>query len=228
MTERLWDVIGKREGLLKVSGLCGILGPVIAFTCVGVAVYYSPWFSWTENWLSDLGGTAGEKPIWAAHGIASVIFNVGLIITGIIGIVFAIGIRKSGMLNTHLGRLGTLFLLLNMSALCGVGIFPETTGYLHTLVSLVFFSLVPLSLLSIGTVVRKSSEKTLGWLTTPLGVISLCSFPVLFIPRPWGSNAVAEMVPSIAISIFSIMFSIRLLKAGLSLKDINMGTADKE
>ena len=202
---------------MRISGLCGIFGPIVGFICIAFAIYYSDWFNWTGNWLSDLGGMPGETPIWAARGVASVIFNSGLIVTGIIGVVFASAIRKIPMFNTRLGRIGTLLLILDMSALCAIGIFPETTGYLHALVSLIFFFLVALSLLVIGTVVRKSSRKTLGGSVTLLGAISLCSFPFLFIPRPWGSNAIIELFPIISISIFAIVFGIVLIKDNFEL-----------
>jgi len=157
---------------------------------------------------------AGETPLWAARGTASIIFNVGLIITGVMGLVFAYGLRKSPPLTTRLGRLGILFLLLDMAALCAIGIFPETTGFLHTLASLIFFFLVALSLLAIGTAVRISSEKMVGWLVTLLGVISLCSLLFFGIPHPWGSNAIAEMVPIVSIAAFALVFGSKLLRNG--------------
>ena len=101
----------------------------------------------------------GETPIWAARGTASFIFNVGLTIAGIMGIVFTIGIRKSRMLNTRLGRIGTSFLTLAMFALFTLGIFPEPTGVLHGLAAIVFFPSVPSFLLTIRTAARRSSEK---------------------------------------------------------------------
>ncbi|MEE9152300.1 MAG: hypothetical protein V3U20_10790, partial [Thermoplasmata archaeon] len=69
---------------LRTAGICGILSPLIAFTCIGLAILYSPWFSWTDNWLSDLGGFPGERPVWSAHGLSSILFNTGLIIAGIL------------------------------------------------------------------------------------------------------------------------------------------------
>lgn len=195
---------------LRMAGLFGVLSPVIAFTCIGLAISYSSWFTWTGNWLSDLGGKVGETPIWAARGISSILFNFGLIIAGILGILFVVGLIKSNMLGMGLGRLGSIILVLNMVALCAIGIFPETTGDPHTLVSLCFFFLVPLSLLSVGVKIRKSSENTLGLPIIVLGILSLAIFPFLFIPQPWGSNAIIEMFPSVAISIFAVIYGAKL------------------
>jgi hypothetical membrane protein len=207
----------KNPILIKISGLCGIFSPIVGFICIALAIYFSDWFSWTENWLSDLGGIPGETPIWAARGISSIIFNGGLIIAGIMGFVFAYAIRKIRILNTRLGRIGTLLIILDMCALCAIGIFPETTGNLHTLVSVMFFFLGAISLLVIGISLRKSSEKTLGGFVTLLCIISICSFPFIFVSRPWGSNAIIEMVPIISISIFAIIFGIQLIKGKFEL-----------
>ncbi len=112
----------------KTSGLCGVLAPVIGLTCIGMAVLISPWFSWTENYLSDLGGFPGDRPIWAAHGTASIIFNIGLIVAGVLGVLFVLGLRKNHLLDSPLGNIGIIFYFLDACALIGIGIFPETTG----------------------------------------------------------------------------------------------------
>lgn len=205
-------MITKQPLSVRISALCGIFGPLIGLIFIAFSIYYSDWFSWTENWLSDLGGIPGDTSIWASRGIASVIFNIGLIISGIIGVIFASSLRKVHILNTRQGRVGTFLIILDMFTLCAVGIFPETTGYLHTLVSIIFFFLIALSLLFIGTVIRRSSEKILGRLIIMIGIISLCSFPFFMIPRPWGNNAIIELIPIISISIFTIVFGIAILK----------------
>lgn len=207
----------KKPILIKISGFCGLFSPIVGFICIALAIYYSDWFSWTENWLSDLGGIPGETPIWAARGISSIIFNGGLFIAGIMGFVFAFAIRKIRILNTRLGRIGTLLIILDMFALCAIGIFPETTGDLHTLVSVMFFFLGAISLIVIGISLRKSSEKTLGRFVTLLSLISFCSFPFIFVSRPWGSNAIIEMFPIVSISIFAIVFGISLIKGRFEL-----------
>lgn len=209
----------KQPKLLRFAGLCGVLVPIIAFIFIALAIYYAPWFSWTENWLSELAGTRGEKPIWAARGVASLLFNIGIIIAGILGLVCAIAVRRIRILGSSLGRLGTLLLIIDMLALCAVGIFPLTTGYLHELVSFVFFILVPLSLIPIGTELRKTPEKNFGWFVTPLGIISLCSFPLLFVSQPWGGNAIIEMIPAVSLSVCAIFFGVSLLKGKFDLKE---------
>jgi hypothetical membrane protein len=200
---------------LRTAGICGLLAPIIAFICIGLAILYSPWFSWTENYLSDLGGSPGDRPIWAAHGIASILFNFGLMIAGILGICLAIGIRKSGTLSSPLGNIGTLILIINSCALIGIGVFPESTGAPHTFFSFAFFLLVGLSLFFMGMGLIKSYEKKLGWFVIALLAFGLISIPLFLSPRPWGSNAIAEMIPIVSIALFSIVFGMKLLNLAL-------------
>ena len=43
------------RALVKIAGMCGILGPIIAFGSIATSVLLHPWFSWADNALSDLG-----------------------------------------------------------------------------------------------------------------------------------------------------------------------------
>jgi hypothetical membrane protein len=83
---------------LKISGISGIIAPLIAFTLILLAIAYSPNFSWAENALSDLG---------VQEGVTAVLFNNGLIITGVLGILFATGLFKFLQENL-LGKIGGL------------------------------------------------------------------------------------------------------------------------
>jgi len=68
---------------LKISGACGILTPIVAFTCIFLAIASYPEFSWTGNALSDLG---------VQEGVTAVLFNSGLIFSGILALIFASGL----------------------------------------------------------------------------------------------------------------------------------------
>ena len=206
-----------KSSLFRIAGIFGILLPLIVFTFIGISIYYAPWFSWTENWLSELGGTAGETPIYAARGVSSIIFNVGLIIAGGFGVICAFATSKIKVLKNSLGNLGTSLLIADMFALLAIGIFPLTIEYMHEKVSFLFFFLVPLSLIPIGLVLKNTEEKKFGWLIIMLGVASSSSFPLFFVPQPWGSNAVIEMIPATSLSICAIIFGINLLKDNFEL-----------
>jgi hypothetical membrane protein len=198
--------ISARAFLMKIGGLCGIIAPIIALTCIVLAILISPWFSMTDNWLSDLAGPQ------AVDTASAPIFNIGLILAGILGIIFSIALRNSGLFKTQLGKYGSIILTMDMLFLCAIGIYPETTGDPHFIVSVGFFVLLPFALLFIGISLLKSSEKKLGVISLAIFLFTLVSFPLFFIPRPIGSNAILEIIPALAFAIFSLIFGSILYK----------------
>ena len=201
--------IPQKVTLLRVAGLCGILCPAVTLTTIFIAISYAPWFSFTGDSLSNLAGLAAERPIWAARGTASIIFNSGLVTDGILTLLFATGLRENLQLTTRLGRLGQLLFVLGACALTAIGIFPKTMGSIHSAFSASFFFLIPMSMLLMGIAVLKSSHKVLGWFTIALAVIGLCP---LFIPWPWEGEAIPDMISISAMMAFALVFGIRLLR----------------
>jgi hypothetical membrane protein len=203
----------KRLTSIQLCGLCGILCVIIFFTSLIISVFCSNWFSWTENYISELAGSFGEKPIWSSRGIASIILNGGLILTGALGIIFSILIRKDSMFSSNLGRAGLLILSVDMFALSAVGVFPITLGSLHVLFSVILFSLAPFLLLILGYQMGKLFGKKFWWITSLLSFVSLCSVGVfMYMPGFLGySKAIAELVVLSSIFVLLIIISIRLL-----------------
>ncbi len=209
----------------RVAGLCGILGPIIGFVFIAAAIHSAPWFSWTHNWISDMGGTDGERPVWSARGTESVLLNAGVMIIGSMGIVFAAGVRRIAALDTHRGRRGTLLLLTAMIAMVTIGIFPMSITPVHYFVALTFFILMPFSMLLIGSELKTASNPAKGaeWLrrqgsyTYALGAATLIFAPLLGVPRPWGGNAIAEMFTAFSIPVFCMMFGHGLWKGRFEL-----------
>ena len=188
----------KRLTGLKVAWLCGVIGPLIMITFIFLAISYSPWFSWKENALSDLG----------VDGIAAILFNSSLIVGGLLFLIFAIGLRKI-LMNRKLGHAGTLILILASANLCAIGIFPETAGAIHFYVSVAFFVLLPISLFFIGAaMVQESSEKNWGLFAFLVGVVAVMVWIV-----PWrGGLAIPEVLASLPTFVWSIGLGVRLFK----------------
>jgi hypothetical membrane protein len=209
------DCVTKKEfDLTRFSGLFGILAPVIGLTSIAIAILLLDWFSWTDNYLSDLGGSPDSDCMWGTYGYASVIFNFGLVAAGILGIGFGIGLNQSGRFKNRSGTFGTVFLMLDACMLVGVGLFSETTGAIHTFFSVAFFVMVGFALLFLGMSLFKSSDKKLGWFVFGLLIFGLVSVPLFLLPKPIGSNAIAEIIPIISASIFSIFFGYKLFSEG--------------
>jgi hypothetical membrane protein len=203
-------IMKKIVDLSRFFGLCGILAPVIGLSCIFIAISYLPWFSWTENYLSDIGGRPGSSSLWSTWGFSSIIFNFGLITSGSLGFLFAIGLKQSKILDSNLGNVGIMFLAADTIALIGVGVFTESTGEWHTFFSIVFFILIGPTLCAIGYAQLKSGDKKLGWFTIALLIAGLCALPLFFTPAPVGSNAIAEIIPTISLSLFPIVYGYKL------------------
>jgi len=104
----------------------GILAPIVAFTFIGVAILTHPFFSFQHNALSDLGNPDVEL---------SWIFNSGLIIAGLLGLIFAIGLFERSV---GAERFAALLFVVAMIFLSMIGIFPEGTA-MHYPCSLSFY-----------------------------------------------------------------------------------------
>lgn len=185
----------KRAIKLRAAGLCGVLTPIVVHTSILFAIYYSPWFSWTENALSDL----------RVQGTAAILFNSSLVVGGVLTIIFAIGLREI-LLNKTLGRIGTLILILDAAILCAIGLFPETAGDIHLYVSVAFFVLLPISLFLIGVaMMQEPSERKLGLFTVMAGIVTATVWAL-----PWRAVAIPEIIAVLAASVWSIVLGISL------------------
>ena len=118
---------------LRISGFCGVLTPVVAFTCISLSIASAPEFSWVDNALSDLG---------VMHGFTAAVFNYGLIVSGILCSIFATNLVRLLRFDvfSHDARLlypdnrglgGVLIFSLACLALVAIGVFPENVKYLH-------------------------------------------------------------------------------------------------
>ncbi|MBP1662009.1 MAG: conserved hypothetical rane protein [Thermoplasmatales archaeon] len=153
-------------GITRVAGVCGMFLPVVIFTSLGLSIASSPWFTWTQHALSDLG----------IQENSAFLFNYGMIIGGFLALIFSFGLMK-----ILANKLGAYVLALSSLALIGVGLFPETFFTLHFLTSASFFILLAFGLLIIGvTSGYNVFERTIGLLAMVLVLIALGSTVFLF------------------------------------------------
>jgi hypothetical membrane protein len=177
----------------KFSGLCGILIPFVIFTCIGIALFYSPWFDWTKNALSDLG----------IEGISANFFNGGMIIGGILTFIFSIG-----LINKFENKTGPYILSLSSIALVGLGIFPETLFTIHWIFSATFFILLTISFLVLGlNLFNQKSERAMGLLATIFAIASLGSILLLI---PWEGVAIPESISCFPAFIWFMIYGIKM------------------
>ncbi|UCH43350.1 MAG: DUF998 domain-containing protein [Dehalococcoidales bacterium] len=184
----------------RIAGVCGIASQLTGLATVLVAALISPWFSWTESYISMLG----------IEGSVTVLFNSGLIVTGVLGLIFTSGLWRhlpSELLNWA-GKAGVACLVLGSLSLSAMGIFPSTLEYPHNTASITFLFFIVLGFLLIGlTGVTKASKKW-GWFSLCAGVLILALQPI---PWPWSGGAIQQMLFCLPWSIWTVVVSTRLL-----------------
>ena len=177
-----------------------MITPVITLSLVLLSISYSPWFSWSENALSDLG----------VHE-AAVLFNSSLMISGILTFVFALGLVLV-LRQSPIGLVGVFALILAAVSLFAIGLFPETAGDIHFYVSVSFFTFGTLSMLILGVaLVRQSSGKSVGAFSILAGLFSAAVW-IVFLNLPHKGVAIPEMLSSLATSAWSIIMGARFFK----------------
>lgn len=214
-----------KSDFTAIAGICGVLFFIIFFGQLLLMAAFSPGFSWTANWISDLGGTVAadseiplfKRPVADTPMTASV-YVVGGIISGIVMLVFALGLWKSIL--TPVGRIGSLaFIIASIAQICD-GVFPEPTGLSHMLETTFLYLLAPMAIFYIAAAMIQSSQKSIGYLVTILGVISLLQLTSLmwilevefstYFSAAIYFRATVQMISMLAIGIFSIIFGVKM------------------
>lgn len=153
-----------KKRFLQVSGICALLVPIIAFSCILLTISATPTFNWSTSALSDLG-----------VGPAAHMFNGGLMASGAMLLIFAVGLLVSAS-GRIWGRIGAVFLLIDAIALSCIGLFTEAAGDIHFFVSVAFFTVFSLSMFLLGADSIRNKSKKFGLLMIAVGV---------FVALPW-------------------------------------------
>lgn len=186
----------------KISGICGIVTPLIGFSCVLLAISYAPDFSWTNNALSDLG--VMQSP-------TSILFNLGLVAGGILGMMFA-----SGLLTLFKGKLvgeiGTVMFVLDFFAFTAIGVFPENVKPIHLYASVTFFMLLPVSMFFIAASFILASKKRMALFTLSTAIFAA----VVWIAEFWAHYvpgvAIPETLSAVPASLWVVALGFNMLK----------------
>jgi hypothetical membrane protein len=200
---------------LRISGICGILTPVVAFIFISLAINSAPEFSWMKNALSDLG---------VISGATATLFNYGLIGSGILGFVFATSLFRvmrffeifSADGKPHIpidrGLGGALIFSLACLALIAIGVFPENVRYLHTLASIAFFVLLIGALGRFGIGFWQVRQKPLAVFTLMLSIVAVAPWLLLFVVRYVSGVAIPELISAVAGGVWAAVFGYKMLK----------------
>lgn len=175
--------------------LLGIVGSLVAYFFIGVTIMLSPWFSWGSNALSDLGHSVKSD--------VAPLYNFGLLIAG-----FSITIYSITTFRKH-AKYTSYCMLLSALVLQLVATFDQVYGFLHVIVSILFFA--SLCLASIVYAVEGRSIPALAAFITGLGSWTLY----------WGGIysagvAVPEIISSLATVSWVILSALRIYLGKLS------------
>ena len=194
--------------VIKIAGISGILVPIIFITFVDLSISSSPWFTWIHHALSDLG----------IEGPSAVLFNTGIILTGILLFLFSLG-----LIQTLTTKEGGYILLFGSLVFSGIGIFPIPIGILHIYVSVLSFILIITSLFVLGATMKHNPfERKMGILAIMVSVGPICSFPLLLVHD---GLAIIESVVLLPAFLWCMLYSATMLiynKKELYLNEVKM------
>lgn len=200
---------------LKISGICGLLTPIVAFSCIFLAIYFAPEFSWTHNALSDLG---------VMPGVTAALFNYGLIGSGVLGLIFATSLPSvvslwevssadgQSRVIPHRGHVGALFFLSACIALTAIGVFPEDARPMHVIASVAFFVLLICALLSLGIGFWQLKQKQWAAFTLLFGAVAAAPWLLLLIVRYVSGVAIPEFIAAVAGGLWAAIFGFKMLR----------------
>ena len=197
----------------KIAGILGISSFFTFLTFTLISVDLIPWFSWTKNWLSELAGTHGSNPFWSAYGLPSIIFNIGLIISGIFALAFVIILVKNRIIVKGYQKIIMILIGLSTMALILCGIFPVTFGLIHTFFALVYLGLIPIIFVFVGLELRRLYGKKWFWVNNSFCTVFFVSFGLFFLTPNLTlfSKAIAEMILILGLYTIIIAICVNLL-----------------
>lgn len=199
----VWTITSREDlSWVRLSGIMGLAAPIIAFTCILLAISSYPSFSWTDNALSDLG---------VKDGITAPLFNYGLIVSGVSTLVFAAGLFKFLRQETA-GRMGALILGSATIALVSIGIFPESARPTHYYASVAFFVLCPMAMLVLAVAFMGAKKTQIGVFTLSTAIVASVPWVVQFV-SPYVSNvAVPETISALSATAWSMVVGFKMLR----------------
>ena len=173
----------------RVVPWTAVLAAVVAFGAILTTTTVAPWFSWTENALSDLGH----------HERATAsLFNGGLIVAGLVGAVFPMWLTLDT--DGTLRRLGAVTVAVTLVDLALIGVFP-TPHDLHGTVSVVFFVGVTLGLIVWGIGDIRDDRRLRGGVIAATGFFHGVFWVVWFSSIiPYEGVAIPEFIGAVALA----------------------------
>ena len=177
----------------------GIVAALAAYPFILASIALSPWFNIYDNALSDLGNTV-------SNGQVGYIYDAGLVVAG--ALVFAFAALLSGQVRDRRTLVWTVPLMAAAADLALVGIFSESTGHIHGVVSEIFFLMIVVAMLAYSYVSWPLGSPRVGAVALVFGILSAV---IWFASWPWPGVAIQESVTSgmTAVWLLLVAFKVR-------------------
>jgi hypothetical membrane protein len=174
----------------KYFVLFGIVGPLVAYLSIALSISLSPWFSWRNNALSDLGHSTSSDVAY--------IFNLGLMLAGFLILVYSIKILKKRAKYTSISLgLSAFFLQL-------ISTFDELYGHYQYFISVAFF----ISIIVSSIIYSIEKRSLIGFISV---IIGLLTWTLHFIGLNNLGIAVPETISSAIVSSWIIFSAVEIL-----------------
>jgi hypothetical membrane protein len=132
---------------MLASVICGVIAPIFFAAMVIIEQLVVPGYSWTTQYVSDLGA-------YTLYGKYAILQNINFWTFGILVIIFS-----TALISTPLGkRVVTALLALFGTMVFLAGVFPDTpalTGNIHDFVSALAFLIIPICQLIVWAKLRR-------------------------------------------------------------------------
>ena len=195
---------------LRLTGIIGLATPFFAFACILLAIASWPQFSWTNNALSDLG---------VQSGITAILFNSGLVISGLLFIIFGTGLFP--LVGKRLvGKVGSAVFVLSSAALIGIGVFNESFSPTHYIVSVMFFVLLPVSLLILVGAFWLVGNRKLSVFTLAMALGTAVPWVLEFTVHYVSGVAVPEFVSGVVGAAWTMVIGYLMIKKSARLESL--------
>lgn len=172
----------------------GFFAPLFALVGITVAILVSPNFTWWENALSDLGHYT-RTDLGDFQIISAIVFNSGLIISGLLMLYFSILFLKG--LREPITKVGFLIFIISCMFLIAIGVFSENFSPTHFIVSVGFFLTFPFAMWTIAlSWMRFPDLRWFAVVSLVIPFISLFMWTDLGIGSIWENVAIPEIVTS--------------------------------
>ena len=148
------------------AGVAIFVGAVQFSIFLILAEIYYPGYNVSTNYVSDLGATCPSSGACVINEPTSIIFNVSIAILGLLILLGAYFLQRAFRLTP-----ATVMVALSGIGALGVGLFPETTGIVHGVFSLIVFLFAGLAALTTA----RFQKKPMFYFSIISGILTLAA-----------------------------------------------------